>query len=145
MKNFFWSGPNSTAAGLNQPIYHCVPLYAQSAEHQTITQVTVSFLACDTRATVVDVAAHRSSRNPNTTHCHTERMWRALMTWGVCEMTPTEFRNARHRLGITQKEMAERLQLAGRDRTIRMWESGQRAIPGPVVVAIKLFLKDAGK
>ena len=57
-------------------------------------------------------------------------------------MNPDELRAARDRLGLTQAELARRLQLgAGGGRTVRRWELGERAIPGPVSVAIGYMLR----
>jgi DNA-binding transcriptional regulator YiaG len=55
-------------------------------------------------------------------------------------MAPTELREARDRLGLTQEELAGLLALgSGGNRTVRRWETGERAIPGPVVVAMRLM------
>jgi DNA-binding transcriptional regulator YiaG len=55
-------------------------------------------------------------------------------------MTPTELREARDRLGLTQGELAKVLALGDDNaRTIRRWETGERAIPGPVAVAMRLM------
>jgi transcriptional regulator with XRE-family HTH domain len=57
-------------------------------------------------------------------------------------MTPEELRTSRKRLGMTQAQLAEALQL-GKDgkRAIRRWEMGERPISGPVTVAITLMLE----
>lgn len=46
-------------------------------------------------------------------------------------MTPTRFKAARQQLGLSQSDLADLLGLEGdnRDRTVRMWEAGDRAIP----------------
>jgi len=57
-------------------------------------------------------------------------------------MTPADLLAARKRLGLTQGQLAQalRLQPPG-DRTVRFWEKGERAIPGPVVVAVEMMLE----
>ena len=59
-------------------------------------------------------------------------------------MTPAELRAARKRLGMTQSQLATALQL-GKDgkRAIQRWECGDRAISGPVAVAIEMMLEKA--
>jgi len=46
-------------------------------------------------------------------------------------MTPAELKEARRKLGLSQSDLAGLLGLEGenRDRTVRMWEAGDRAIP----------------
>lgn len=57
-------------------------------------------------------------------------------------MTPDELRAARHQLGLTGVEMANRLRIGkGGDRSIRRWENGESRIPGPVQVAVRLLLE----
>lgn len=60
-------------------------------------------------------------------------------------MTPDQFREARLRLGLTQSEMADRLGIDGehRARTVRRWESGERAIPGPVALLLNSLFKSS--
>jgi DNA-binding transcriptional regulator YiaG len=57
-------------------------------------------------------------------------------------MTPDELKSARYRLGMTQHQLAEALQL-GIDgkRSVRRWEAGERPISGPVAVALRLMLE----
>ena len=55
-------------------------------------------------------------------------------------MTPTQFRQARKKLGLTQKQMAKRLRLKS-DRAIRRYESGEREISGPIELLIEKILK----
>lgn len=56
-------------------------------------------------------------------------------------MTPTQFRSALSRLGLTQTGAAR---LVGADeRTARRWALGERTVPGPVVILLRLLL--AGK
>lgn len=53
-------------------------------------------------------------------------------------MTPTQFRTALDRLDLTQVGAAR---LFGADqRTARRWASGERAIPNPVVIMLRLLL-----
>jgi len=57
-------------------------------------------------------------------------------------LTPTEFKEARKRLGLSQKEMAEFLRLsAARATSATLYESGARAISGPIQVAITYRLR----
>ena len=48
-------------------------------------------------------------------------------------LTPAEFREARQKLGLSQEQLSQLLQV-GSGRTVRRWEAGERDIPGPVVV-----------
>ncbi len=56
-------------------------------------------------------------------------------------MTPQEFKDARHALGLSAEGMAQALMVSS-GRTIRRWESGQRDIPGPAIVAVRYMLKE---
>lgn len=58
-------------------------------------------------------------------------------------MRPHELRAARLALSLTQNELGFALELDNEapHRTVRRWESGRTAIPGPVAVAVKLMLK----
>lgn len=57
-------------------------------------------------------------------------------------MNLEELRAARRKLGLTASGLAKALRLGkGGDRTVRRWEYGERAIPGPVQVAIEMMLK----
>ena len=57
-------------------------------------------------------------------------------------MTPDDLLAARRRLGLTQTQLARALQLGGDGaRTVRRWEAGERPVPGPVVVAVRLMLE----
>lgn len=53
-------------------------------------------------------------------------------------MTPAEFRSIRVQLGLSQSGLA-RLFRVQSDRTIRKWEAGERDIPGPAQVLIRLL------
>lgn len=57
-------------------------------------------------------------------------------------MTPTQFKDARERLGLSQAELSLIFGVAT-DRTVRRWEAGERDIPGPVIVLMKLILRSA--
>lgn len=54
-------------------------------------------------------------------------------------MTPTAFKAARVTLGLSQRQLAERLGCT--ERTIRKWEKGERGIPGPADTAMGLLIK----
>ena len=62
-------------------------------------------------------------------------------------MQPAELKAARKRLGMTQTQLADALRLRGKDRTrsVRSWEAGERAISGPVEVAVEALLKSAAE
>lgn len=57
-------------------------------------------------------------------------------------MTPDELREARRKLGLSAATLAKALRLgkAG-ERTVRRWEAGDSAIPGPAQVAIEMMLE----
>ena len=53
-------------------------------------------------------------------------------------MTPEEFKAARQAVGLsTQQAAADALECDL--RTVRRWENGERGIPGPVRVALRLM------
>jgi len=55
-------------------------------------------------------------------------------------LTPKQLKLARQKLGdISQEELAEMIGIRWA-RTIRKWEAGERAIPEPVSILIKLFV-----
>jgi DNA-binding transcriptional regulator YiaG len=58
-------------------------------------------------------------------------------------VTPTELKEARATLGMTQRQLADALELSGTwpQHTVRSWENGKRPITGPARVAIRLMLK----
>lgn len=61
-------------------------------------------------------------------------------------MTPADLRTARKALGLTQKGLAERLQMGTHAwQTISKWESdsNERGVPGPVAVAVGYMLREA--
>jgi len=53
--------------------------------------------------------------------------------------TPAGFRAARNALGLSAEGMAKTLQVSS-GRTIRRWEKGDRDIPGPAAVAVRMML-----
>ena len=54
-------------------------------------------------------------------------------------MSPTEFREARKALGKTQAAMADALEVTL--RAVQWWEAGDREVPGPARVALRLMLQ----
>jgi DNA-binding transcriptional regulator YiaG len=59
-------------------------------------------------------------------------------------VSPTELREARRKLGLSASALARALELGGGgDRTVRRWEAGERDIPGPVRVVIRMLLERA--
>lgn len=58
-------------------------------------------------------------------------------------MTPDDVKAARLQLGMTQAQLAHALGLVGDDavRTVRRWESGDRAIGGPAAQCLRYLLK----
>jgi DNA-binding transcriptional regulator YiaG len=54
-------------------------------------------------------------------------------------MTPADLKAARHTLGLSAEGFA-RLVSVESGRTVRRWESGERDIPGPIVVLVGLIL-----
>lgn len=60
-------------------------------------------------------------------------------------MTTDQFRQARKALGLSQSELAREWNMGKNgDRTIRMWESGDRSVNPIAAYAIKLMM-DAQK
>lgn len=57
-------------------------------------------------------------------------------------MTPAELRTARDAFGLSAEGFA-RLVGVSDGRTVRRWEAGDRAIPGPVIVIVSALLKSA--
>ena len=57
-------------------------------------------------------------------------------------MTPFEIKEARRKLGLTQRELGLvlRLKPSSADRTVRRWEDGQIEVSGPASVAIEAML-----
>jgi DNA-binding transcriptional regulator YiaG len=58
-------------------------------------------------------------------------------------MQADDVKAARLQLGMTQDQFADALGLVGgdRDRTVRNWEEGRRAIGGPAAQCIRYLLK----
>jgi len=59
-------------------------------------------------------------------------------------MTPTQFKRSRKKLGYSQSQMAEILRLKS-SRSIRHYESGTRAISGPIELLIEKLLSELKK
>jgi DNA-binding transcriptional regulator YiaG len=61
-------------------------------------------------------------------------------------MSPEDVKEARAKLGLTQAELADALELEGNfgKDTVRNWERGKRPISGPARVAIRLMVARAG-
>lgn len=53
-------------------------------------------------------------------------------------MTPADFKAARHTLNLSTAQLARLFRVSG-GRTVRRWESGESAIPGPAQVLINLL------
>lgn len=62
-------------------------------------------------------------------------------------MTKEELKSIRAFLGLTQRQLGEKLRLSGPhpDRTIRKWEAGNAKISGPATIALDYMMKDATK
>ena len=59
-------------------------------------------------------------------------------------MTPAELRTARKALGLTQKGLAEALQMGIHGwQSISKWEREGSAIPGPIEIAVECLLERA--
>jgi len=54
---------------------------------------------------------------------------------------PALFRLCRETLRLSADELAAELQVSG-GRTVRKWEAGDRAIPGPVWVALRYMVAE---
>ena len=55
-------------------------------------------------------------------------------------MTPKQFRAALARLGLSQVAAARRLGVSA--RTVRFWIAGRHKIPEPVVMLLKVWLRE---
>ena len=55
-------------------------------------------------------------------------------------MTPTQFKDARKALGLSQNAMAEALGLKT-SRAIRQFESGEREVSGPIAKLMAMLLE----
>ena len=57
-------------------------------------------------------------------------------------MNANEIKEARRKLGLTQRELglALRLKPSSADRTVRRWEDGEIEVSGPASVAIEAML-----
>ena len=54
-------------------------------------------------------------------------------------MSPEEFKESRHRLGLSVGEFARAFGVSG-ERTVRRWEDGSKDIPQPVVLLVQMAL-----
>ena len=54
-------------------------------------------------------------------------------------MTPAELKAARHAFGLSAEGFAQLVRVES-GRTVRRWESGERDIPGPVLVIVEAIL-----
>jgi DNA-binding transcriptional regulator YiaG len=52
-------------------------------------------------------------------------------------VSPAEVTAAREALGLTRRQLASRMEVT--PRTVQMWEAGDRAIPGPARLALRLM------
>ena len=61
-------------------------------------------------------------------------------------MTPTEAKQCRHTLGLTQTELARLLRLkdakGNGHRTVRNWEKGVHPVTGPVSLILDMLCND---
>jgi len=55
-------------------------------------------------------------------------------------MTPDELKDARKALGLSAEKFAKMVRIES-GRTVRRWESGDRDIPGPVVVIVEALMQ----
>ena len=55
-------------------------------------------------------------------------------------MTPTQLRQALKRLGSTQQAFADRLGV--HVQTVKKWLAGDRRIPEPVAILVRLWLRE---
>lgn len=53
-------------------------------------------------------------------------------------MTPTQFKAIRERAGLTQSALASVLRISD-SRAIRRWETGERAVSGPVSLLMEMI------
>lgn len=60
-------------------------------------------------------------------------------------MSPAELKATRKLLGLTQSGLANALRLspANGSRSVRIWETEGKTVPGPVQVAVELMLEKA--
>lgn len=58
------------------------------------------------------------------------------------DMSPQEFKDARHALGLSANGMANLLGVAT-GRTIRFWEKGDNDIAGPAIVLVRALMASA--
>ena len=51
-------------------------------------------------------------------------------------MTPAQFKEAQHQLGLTNEQTSKLLRVSV--RTIEKWRQGSREVPGPAIVVLRL-------
>ena len=61
---------------------------------------------------------------------------------GAPTVTPAELKSARHALGLSAEGLARVVGVES-GRTVRRWEAGERDIPGPVIVVMRLLEQSA--
>ena len=61
-------------------------------------------------------------------------------------MTPKQLKAARKQLRLTARGLVDALGITGigSDRTVRLWEAVDGSVPGPVAVAVRYMMKEAG-
>lgn len=53
------------------------------------------------------------------------------------EMSPSDVRDIRHRLGLSQRALADRM--GASHAAVSLWESGSRPCRGPAVILLRLW------
>lgn len=58
---------------------------------------------------------------------------------GAMPLTPETLKQRRHRLGLSQRALADALGMSGTngERSVRRWEQGETPIPGAIGLALK--------
>ncbi len=75
-------------------------------------------------------------------HCPARQPHDLLVQRNPQAMTPTQFKDARKALSLSQNAMAEALGLKT-SRAIRQFESGDREVSGPVAKLVAMLLEQA--
>ena len=63
------------------------------------------------------------------------------LEFALAAMTPSELKSLRHALGLSAEGMARFLKVKS-GRTVHRWESGERDIPGSVIVLLAAMRDD---